>query len=62
MDFKKNQSKDQNNPSQNEDDSYVKEMKCKIKSINIFKARLLIKKHKGAIGEENLGKFYIQDE
>ncbi|CAD8045716.1 unnamed protein product [Paramecium sonneborni] len=52
MDFTKSQAKDKNSPSQNEDDSYVKEMK----------SRLLIKKHKGAIGEENLGKFYIDDE
>ncbi|CAD8044278.1 unnamed protein product [Paramecium primaurelia] len=52
MDFTKTQTKDINNPNKNEDDSYVKEMK----------SRLLIKKHKGAIGEENLGNFYIEDE
>lgn len=28
MDFKKTQTKDLNNPNKNEDDSYVKEMKC----------------------------------
>lgn len=28
MDFTKNQTKDTNNPNKNEDDSYIKEMKC----------------------------------
>ncbi|CAD8134987.1 unnamed protein product [Paramecium octaurelia] len=52
MDFTKTKTKDLANPNQNEDDSYVKEMK----------SRLLIKKHKGTLGEENLGNFYIEDE
>ncbi|CAK78924.1 unnamed protein product (macronuclear) [Paramecium tetraurelia] len=52
MDFTKTKTKDVADPNQNEDDSYVKEMK----------SRLLIKKHKGTLGEENLGNFYIEDE